>query len=78
MQLCKDRRITMKKGFLNIIAMIFLVVPGQHLVRGLLSVFLGNDFNFSILGLSNLTVGIVSFFLILLALFLFYIAKKSN
>ena len=38
MQLYKDRRVIIKKEFLNIIAMIFFV-PGQYLVRVLLSVF---------------------------------------
>ena len=66
------------KIFLQVLAMVLLVVPGQQIVRGIISGISGNGFNFSVFGVSNTVTVVVSVILILISLLLFYAAKKYN
>jgi uncharacterized membrane protein len=63
------------KVFLRILAMILLVAPAQHLVRGIFSGAYGRGYNFAIFGLSNIMVTVISIVLILISLWLFHVTK---
>lgn len=62
--------------------MVFLVAPAQQLVRGFLSVLLGNGYDFSEFGQSSTVIIVVSIVMILISLFLFHATepayKKEN
>ena len=58
--------------------MVLLVVPGQQIVRGIISGISGNGFNFSVFGVSNTVTVVVSVILILISLLLFRTGKKYN
>ena len=66
------------KIFLQVLAMVLLVVPGQQIVRGIISGISGNGFNFSVFGVSNTVTVVVSVILILISLLLFRTGKKYN
>ena len=66
------------KIFLQVLAMVLLVVPGQQIVRGIISGISGNGFNFSVFGVSDTVTVVVSVISILISLLLFRAAKKYN
>lgn len=66
------------KIFLQVLAMVLLVVPGQQIVRGIISGISGNGFNFSVFGVSDTVTVVVSVILILISLLLFRAGKKYN
>jgi hypothetical protein len=63
------------KVFLRILAMILLVLPVQHLVRGILPGISGKGYKLEILGLNNTMVIVVSMVMIAGSLFLFHITE---
>jgi hypothetical protein len=63
------------KVILRILAMVLLVVPVQHLLRGFISGVFGNGYKFMIFGLSNTVVIIISLVMILISLYLFHITE---
>lgn len=62
---------------IQILAMVLLVVPGQQIVRGIISGISGNGFNFSVFDASDTVTAVVSVILILISLLLFR-AEKST
>ena len=63
------------KVFLRILAMVLLIVPAQHLIRGILPGIFGDGYKLAIFGLSNTMVIIISVVLILISLYLFHITE---
>lgn len=64
------------KLFLRILAMILLVLPVQHLVRGILSGILDNGYKLEIFGLNNIMVILISIIMIGCSIYLFH--KTNN
>ncbi|MBK1812245.1 hypothetical protein JHL18_16605 [Clostridium sp. YIM B02505] len=64
------------KVVLRILAMILLVVPAQHLIRGIIPGILGHGYKLGIFGLSNIIVIVISIILILISLWLFHITES--
>ncbi|AHA31349.1 hypothetical protein U719_07250 [Exiguobacterium sp. MH3] len=66
------------RSFLRILAMILLVLPVQHLVRGLLSNTSDNRNTLEIFGLNNTMVVLVSIIMIGISIYLFYKTKPEK
>lgn len=63
------------KLFFRILAMILLVLPVQHLVRGTLSGISGNGYKLEIFGFNNIMVIVISIVMIACSLYLFHITN---
>ncbi len=63
------------KLFLRILAIILLVLPAQHLVRGILPGIIGNGYKLEIFGFNNIMVIIISTIMIGCSIYLFHITK---
>ncbi len=66
----------MKKVIYNVIAIILLVTPARHLIRGIISQFLGKPYIFSIFGISDVVVVTGCIVFIILSFLFFYLSKK--
>jgi len=55
--------------------MVLLIIPTQQLIREIWSGIWGNGYNFSVFGLSDITIVIISIMLILISLYLFTITE---
>lgn len=64
------------KLLLQLFAMILLVLPTQHLIRGIIGGIQGKGYSFAILGLSNIVVIIASIGSILISFVLFHKLKE--
>ncbi|MDT2674151.1 hypothetical protein [Enterococcus dongliensis] len=64
------------KLLLQLFAMILLVLPAQHLIRGIIGGIQGKGYSFAILGLSNIVVIIGSIGSILISFVLFHKLKE--
>lgn len=65
----------MKEVILRIMAMAFLVLAGQQLIRGIWSGLAGHGYNFAVFGLLNVLVLIILIIMILVSLYLFHITE---
>ncbi|MEW8956873.1 hypothetical protein [Clostridium sp.] len=63
------------KVFLRILAMILLVLPAQHLIRGLLPGILGNGYKLEIFNLNNTMVIVISMIMLASSIYLFHITE---